>query len=134
MMQGNKCCANSCDGFKCKDGRVKYMTDYLAILRQDFEAGTLLMDCIIVDVYDWLVKDGYLHEKAHEAFTETAGDYRTQWLQKHGRKLYESIKDPVYNMQQRHEMETAVKLNLAKKMAVYEFVSRMDKILINNQN
>ncbi len=98
------------------------MREYLIQLRKDFETGVLLMDCIVLDAYEWLVSNGYLTADSFHLYKQAAATYRMAQMHKYPRTLQQSFEDPYRDLEKKHQLENTLKENIAKKMAVYDWV------------
>ena len=101
------------------------MIDYLEQLKKDFDRGKLLMECILPDSFDWLLNNGFVAANSLESFTLAAAMYREAWLRKNPKRLQDLLSNPVIDQAKRSEEEKSIKENIAKKMAVYDFLRSM---------
>jgi hypothetical protein len=100
--------------------------NYLQELKADLHNGKLLMECIIPTAYDWLSENGLFERNRFEMFMQAANEYRAAWLNRHPRSLHDSIQNPVIDQKRRSDEEQAIKVYIAKKMAVYEYVRSLN--------
>jgi hypothetical protein len=104
------------------------MDQYIRQLQHDYQAGRLLMECIAPDAYDTLVKAGYMLESEYEVHMADAIIYLHAWAQRNNRTLHNLLDCPGQSLELKHQQMEWVKMNTAKKLAVYEFLSKSKEL------
>jgi hypothetical protein len=108
------------------------MWDYLQTLKADMKKGSLLMECIIPECYDWMISQALIKPDRINGFKPAAAMYRDKWLKKNPRRLSELVSSPPVDMEKRSQDERFIRENIAKKMTVDDFVKDMPDNLINH--
>lgn len=104
------------------------MDPYIQQLQRDYDAGTLLMECIAPQAYDTLVSAGVFQESDYLMFMTEATIYTQAWKQKNAKTVASMLDNPAYSLGEKALQHWRLRKVTAKKMAVYDHLSKSKEL------
>lgn len=101
--------------------------NYITTLQQLLRDGALILEAIAPDAFNDLVKQGSVLENDYERYLEDAGRYVQEYHRRFPKTLSECIAERVWDQADRSRREQLAKMNIAKKLAVYDFIRQLER-------